>query len=122
MGGTKDFKARGEYRYGTVGMLDGIKVIRGFGKIHDSPDFAGDSMIYIRADSGNNVREIIFYDPVTKARTKEVNWTHPHGKYKDGDVHVHDYINGKRSNKARDPNAFERELVTRIKNNEIFWD
>ena len=121
MGGSKDFKAKGEYKYETVGMLGNIKVVRGIGKRHDAPEFAGNSTIYIRADKRNIAQEIIFYDPVTKARVKEINWGHPHEGFNSNDVHVHINVNGMHT-VTRPPTAAELKLATKARGGEIVWN
>ena len=120
MGGTKDFKEKGVYEYETVGALDDIKVVRGIGTKHDAPEFAGNSTVYIRADKGNNVKEIIFYDPVNKTRVKEINWGHPHEGYDRDAIHVHLNVGG-RHTVTRDPTPEETSLVNKARGGKIVW-
>lgn len=80
------------YAYETVGMIDGIKVLRGIGEKHDLPVEAHSSEAYIQLYSDGNFKMLRFFDR-EHYLTFEVGY-HPEttlDKSRKPILHVHEY-------------------------------
>ncbi len=116
MGGSKDFFKKGEFKYKTVGVIAGIKVIEGLNGVHNLPMFSWKSGAYLKTDDKGHPRTIrIFKD---QEAIKDIDWMHGHGDFKKGEYHVHDIRNGVRSRNPRKPTTDEIEFAEEVRHHE----
>ena len=88
------------YTYQTVGKIDGIKVLKGMGNLHDLPVEAHSSAAYIKLKPNGEFSMMRFYDK-NHYLVKEIAY-HPE-KYLDSSrkpiLHIHEYEPGNLSNR-----------------------
>ncbi len=88
------------YTYKTVGKIDGIKVLKGIGDLHDLPIEAHSSFAYIKLKENGEFSMMRFYDK-NHYLIKEIAY-HPE-KYLDRSrkpiLHVHEYKAGDLTNR-----------------------
>lgn len=112
MGGSKNFAEEGVFKYKSDRKIAGIKVIEGKGKLHNMPKYSGDSDKYVRTNhEGEPITIRLFKNHEASV---DIDWSHPHGKFQRGEIHVHDFIDGKRSKNARLPSSEERRLAEEV--------
>lgn len=112
MGGSKNFAEEGVFKYKSDRKIAGIKVIEGKGTLHNMPMFSGDSDKYLRTNhEGEPITIRLFKN---HAAEKDIDWGHKHGEFALGEIHVHEFKNGKRMS-PRKPSAEERRLVEEVK-------
>ena len=88
------------YTYQTVGKVDGIKVLKGMGNLHDLPVEAHSSSAYIKLKPNGEFSMMRFYDK-NHYLVKEIAY-HPE-KYLDSSrkpiLHIHEYEPGNLSHR-----------------------
>ena len=88
------------YTYQTVGKVDGIKVLKGMGNLHDLPVEAHSSTAYIKLNPNGEFSMMRFYDK-NHYLVKEIAY-HPE-KYLDSSrkpiLHIHEYEPGNLSHR-----------------------
>ena len=88
------------YTYQTVGKIDGVKVLKGMGNLHDLPVEAHSSAAYIKLKPNGEFSMMRFYDK-NHYLVKEIAY-HPE-KYLDSSrkpiLHIHEYEPGNLSNR-----------------------
>lgn len=96
MGGSKDFKARGDFQYKTETEIDGIKVLVGNGNgFKNLPRFAGKSLFYAKAKDGKIQQIMVYRNGVQAFRIEKGhvhinNITHEH--FGREDIHVQNFV------------------------------
>ena len=113
MGNTRWFEGgRKEPEYVTLGEFYGVKIVKKIeGNSSNTPKYSNSSKYYACADSiTNEIKQITCYHPKTHAKLYDIDWTHTHKEFKEGDPHVHYYVNGVRQNKAVNPNKKQMRL------------
>ncbi len=112
MGGSKNFAEKGEFKYKSERRIAGIKVIEGTGTLHNMPMYSGNSDKYLRTNhEGEPITMRLFKN---HEAAKDIDWGHKHGEFALGEIHVHEFKNGKRM-KPRKPSPEERRLVEMVR-------
>lgn len=63
-----------------------------------------------------NLHQLALYDTKTHERVKDFDWNHQHGKFKKGDLHVHDYgVGNFKNRKEIEPREPTKEEIIFIK-------
>lgn len=100
MGSTRWFEGgRKELEYVTIGEICGIKIIK---KIHgnssNTPKYTNNSEFYaITGSKSKEIKQFTCYNMGKHGKVYDADWTHDHGPFKEGELHVHYYDeNGKR--------------------------
>lgn len=78
------------YSYQTVGVIEGIKVLKGLGSKHGLPEEAHTSSSYISLHHNGKVKQLRLYNENLTAKT-DIEYSVHQGKLS---LHAHDYING----------------------------
>ena len=120
MGGRGSYIASGGFTkttYRTVGTTsNGIKVIEkidGKNSSSNTPLFSNTSTVYAIAGTDDKIKQVTLYE--NRKKKSDIDIGHPHGKFNEHDIHVHDYSpEGARTRTARDPTAKEIQLVKDI--------
>lgn len=112
MGGSKNFAEKGEFKYKSVGTIYGIKILVGVNGEHNLPMFSGKSVAYLRVDDKGRPRTIRVFQ--NQEAAKDIDWMHGHGKFKEGEIHVHEIKNKKRT-EPREPTTKERMLAEKVR-------
>ena len=103
----KEFK---EYRH--IDVVNGVKVlvrVTSDNASQNTPMFSHTpNTIYARVNQCGDVVQYTVYR--NNKKVKDIDWSHNHGKYKTGEIHVQEY-NKTRMTEARDPTVEERELA-----------
>jgi len=90
------------YTYQTVGKIDGVKVLKGMGNLHDLPVEAHSSAAYIKLKPNGEFSMMRFYDK-SHYLVKEIAY-HPE-KYLDSSrkpiLHIHEYEPGNLNNRQK---------------------
>ncbi len=118
MGGRGTFAAGNNvaYTFATVGMIEGVKVLKGMNGKHGLPEEAHSSLAYIVLKPDGTFHEMRIYDK-EHYLVKEIAY-HPEPKLNAGNrtenvLHVHDYM---RDNfKDREPHRITKEEYTKYK-------
>ena len=117
MGNGSAFRAGTFGEYVTVKYIAGVRVITKKGsprKSENTPMYShSEKTMYARRDAKTGkVTQIAVYD--NHRKIKDIEWGHKHGKFEVGQVHVQEYIDGKRQPEAREPTAEELRLANKI--------
>lgn len=119
MGGSKGFAERNEYKYKSIGTVEGIKVLAGLRGEHNLPKYSDTSTAYVKmgkskGDTKDSPRTIRIFK--NGEVIKDIDWGHDHDSFKKGEIHVHEYTNGARNRIVRKPSRKERRLGIRVRN------
>lgn len=120
MGGRGTYIASGGFTketYKTVGTTsNGIKVIEKIDSKNSStntPLFSNTSNAYAIAGTDDKIKQVTLYE--NRKKKSDIDIGHPHGKFNEYDIHVHDYSpEGARNSSAREPTTEELQLVKNI--------
>ena len=99
MGNTRWFEGgRKEPEYVTLGEFHGIKIVKKLsGDSNNTPMFSNSSKYYACADSFGEIKQFTCYNMEKHGKVYDADWTHAHGSFKEGEIHIHYYDeNGKR--------------------------
>ena len=80
------------YTYKTVGLIRGVKVLKGLPGTHGLPEEAHSSRAYISLHPSGTVKQIRLFNPNLTAKADIERSIHQ-GKVT---LHAHDYVNGQR--------------------------
>ncbi len=102
MGGTKDFKAKGVFKYKAETVIDGIKVLVGNTEPkRNLPKFAGKSLFYAKAVDGK-IQQIMVYRNGVQAFRIETGHEHvnkvTHERFGKEDIHVQNFVDNPKTN------------------------
>lgn len=120
MGGSKQYEPGvgiKEQTFEQIGTTkNGIKILHEIGESNSSVPRHSNTPFTMYATQDSNtgkLKQITFYGgPDGRTITKQLDWGHPHGGIKQGDIHVHFYKDGiKVKDKYRKANKRERKLV-----------
>lgn len=106
-----------EYR--TVKYVAGIRVVAKVNKKQNEPDntpmhsHSANTMYAKRDTKTKKIDQVAVYENHNKV--KDIDIGHKHYSYGVDDIHVHDYVNGKRQQKARDPTEQEKRILEEVR-------
>lgn len=106
-----------EYR--TVKYVAGVRVITKTNKKVTEPDntpmhsHSANTMYAKRDTKTKKIDQVAVYQ--NHSKVKDIDIGHVHKQYKETDIHVHDYVNGKRSQKARNPTEQEKRILEEVR-------
>ncbi len=120
MGGTKYYLETGGFSYydfKTIGKtVNGIKILEKINGNNSSLPLYSNTpytMYAIRDSKLKTLKQITIYSSGKDGRqkTKDLDWSHGHGKFSKGEIHVHIYEEGKKLKYYRKPSKKERRIV-----------
>ena len=120
MGGSKQYLESGGFKNQTYEQTEvtsnGIKILRKIGnKSSNLPMYSNTpyTMYASRDSESGALKQITVYGGKDgRQKAKELDWGHGHGKIKEGNIHVHRYVNGKKDiNYYRKPSKKEKRIV-----------
>lgn len=96
MGGTKDFKTKGVFKYKAEIVIDGIKVLVGNTEPkRNLPKFAGKSLFYAKAVDGEIVQIKVYRNGVQTFRIEKGHYhinSVTHERFGKEDIHVQNFV------------------------------
>lgn len=121
MGGNKDYLESGgfgAYHYEKIGYThNDIKVIKKKDGIANTPMNSNTpNTFYAKIDDATGlINQVSSYSGRQKSKDIDIGHIHTNPgskkRFEKNDIHIHDYINGKRTRNARKPSKKERRMI-----------
>ena len=88
-----------EYRYETINIIDGVKVLHYKDGNQKLPEYSNTSDMYLGINSKDKIIQLRIYK--SRCALIDFDWGHSHDGSGINHVHVHEWINGVRQSEAK---------------------